>query len=1295
MTPVIRQAGVLIGIAALLSCCAFASDYPFEGLSDPATQLETLSQRCQENPTPELLTKVGWLLHVYRNENAQARSFFEKALEAQPENCWARYGLSVIEEMDGHFEEVLSHSLVLCEESPSHPASLLALLNIRGLFGQIADFDDRVESVLQPLLDQRRCGSVQFDEICREVLCAIKRTGGDSEGVKALAHEGRYVTKWRVVGPFGEHPNLSFLSKWPPEDDRALKSRYRSNGKVIRRQGHSSQEGAFRPRGASQGVYYGEAFLQRPSCEDVILRISSPFPVALFLNNHPIYVKDSIRDYKPLVEYVRTRLSPGYNRLLMKCLIGGWGFSGSASYKSLRLQCRSPQGSLAPTVQVFQCAEGYPSVSASASRRHWREVDEVEHTPYQPRSLDCFARVLEANPRDPIALGFCGILKSVQGNVQEAKRFLLAAEKHAPSYAYFQYVLGTVLNSDPTLPVQVRRSEAKSRFANALESAGTFPLALYELALLDAHEEQDLEAIDKLKKCVAQSPRFFSFHERLYRLYQKKSWQAEQKRQLEKMLALGVESCEPYHIAEDFYQATKQYGALDQAIDKLQSKHLHPEYLARHLSQSGEDSAGIAEYLKLKESRPKKEAIRKSLIQLYERTGRWVDAEKELEEAVKRFPKNISFWKMLAELKGYTGRKWGERQVWKRVLRQDPVDDEAWRAMRALGQRDPLDDYDIPSLPYVHDASIREKYAGVSSAIIIDQSVEEIYSNGSSRQKTHQLILLNDRKAIDRWGELHVPGDELLELRTIKPDGTILSPEPPEEGKTSVSMAGLQEGDFIEFKYITTASVPRDHPPRHLGSHFFFQSVEVPMMLSQYVVIVPADMKLQIEEGNNPPPVSVMRKRGKKVYKWEARDVPALPSEPLAAAETEFMPFVRAGINFDPDADILRYLDHNVSMTRITDEIRRTTAEVLANCPRDMESRTRAMYAFVTKEVRGGGGSAHLTRSASETLADRNGDRLSLAKAMLDAAGIKSRMLVARGRLAHASDVFPEPFRSGLLAVQDDDGQVLRYLDFSSRYLPFGYIRTSLQDGLGILVQDFSCSDFGLNGRPRKIYGERFSVPRFPTDDNCEKRTLIASVREDGSIEGTQVHDYTGDRAESLRTSLLGAEEYQIREFIERTANLSFRAATLTQHEVRSLSDPEKPLSISYSFRATNFGRITGREMILDQILPRSRPAAYFASLEARKTPLQINREINTRFKGVLELPPGTTVVGLPSSLRQQTKFGYYYLRFSEDDESIGIEFDLHLKAQRISPEEYPEFAAFCRAIDESERGEIRLQLQP
>ncbi len=1097
----------LILVAVVLQVgSSFAADYyPFRDVADPAATIEAVSQKCEENPSPELLTALAWLLHVYRNDNQRAEELFGRALAAQPDNCWARYGLCIVNEMKGDFQGVLSNALALCQTSPEHPLALLALLNVRELFGRVGNFNTPVKAVLAPLLEGERSRSIQFDEMCREVLSAISRYEGNLDGVKSIVRDGGYVTEWRIAGPFGEYPSVSFLSAWQPQSDSVLGRAYKRGDRFVKPKRYSSEYGAISPSWVTQGVYYAETFLRSASAQEVVLKVSSRSAIEISLNNHRIYVKDAIRSYCAVTEYVRARLSPGYNRLLVKFLAGGGLFINDVAYKSLNSGCVVAESFGGPTIQVFDAPYGGASVSVSGSPQRWRRVKEVEHSIIDPDAFAYFSGLVRENPNDPLALGICGMLKTADGDVHAAKRFLTAAVRRAPSYWYFHYVLGRVSNDDISLPVQVRRSESRARFSLAIAGVKDFPLALFGLAFLDIHEEKELQAVEKLNECVASSPGFFLWHDTLYRIYRQKKWRREQVRELEKISALGLDSCAPYHLAEEYYRATKQYDKLSETIEKLQRTHVNPDFVARHSFESGEDQTAISEYLKLRVAEPEDEGVRSSLVELYERNARWVDAEKEVKAALKLFPENLGLWKRLAELKGYTGRGWQERQIWGRVLRRNPVDPDARRALKAYGRKDTLDEYDIPSTVYLHDPAIRQKYAGVSSVILIDQTVEEIYPDSSSRQKVHNLVLLNDRKAIDRWGELSVPEEELLELRTIKSDGSVVEPEPPEKSKTTFSMGGLQEGDMIEFKYVTSSSASPSRPRRHLGQRFFFQTIEIPMDVSQYVVIVPEELKLKYEQVNFSKPPSITRNNGKKVYKWEARNMPAVPREPLVAAEAEFLSFVRVGVNFDETAEVLEHEDHDISMTRLSEGIEETVARLLADCPGDVESRARAIHSFVSREIRGGGGSANFVRAASETLADRNGDRLALAKAMLDVAEIRSDVLAVRGKLMHASKVFPGSFDSALLAIKDGEGRYVHFLDFGSRYLPFGYIRSSLQGGGAIALQHFSSPDFGLGQNDRKRVRQRLSVPRLSVEANCEMSVLNSSVRGDGAIECTQV----------------------------------------------------------------------------------------------------------------------------------------------------------------------------------------------
>jgi hypothetical protein len=176
---------------------------------------------------------------------------------------------------------------------------------------------------------------------------------------------------------------------------------------------------------------------------------------------------------------------------------------------------------------------------------------------------------------------------------------------------------------------------------------------------------------------------------------------------------------------------------------------------------------------------------------------------------------------------------------------------------------------------------------------------------------------------------------------------------------------------------------------------------------------------------------------------------------------------------------------------------------------------------------------------------------------------------------------------------------------------------------------------------------------------------------------------------------MINAQPYQIKNFIERMANMFYRGAVLADYKVEDLSEPENPLRIQYAFEAANYGRVDDEEIILDQWLPPLQLGSRFASLQTRKTPLHLGSDTHTCFQGTLKLPPGTEVVAFPPALGRESDFGFYKLRVGQAEGSVRVENEFFLEAQRVSPEDYPRFAEFCRSIDEAERKEIRLRVQP
>ena len=137
--------------------------------------------------------------------------------------------------------------------------------------------------------------------------------------------------------------------------------------------------------------------------------------------------------------------------------------------------------------------------------------------------------------------------------------------------------------------------------------------------------------------------------------------------------------------------------------------------------------------------------------------------------------------------------------------------------------------------------------------MVLDRAVTRVFPTGAVMALTHQIVRVDSKDAIDRWGEVAVPaGAELLTVRTHKRDGSTREPEEI-AGKETISAADLEIGDFVEWEYLETHAPSAAFAPGFLGERFFFQSFEAPLARSELVVIAPAALTLEIDERAGAP----------------------------------------------------------------------------------------------------------------------------------------------------------------------------------------------------------------------------------------------------------------------------------------------------------------------------------------------------------------------------------------------------------------------------------------------------------
>ena len=154
-------------------------------------------------------------------------------------------------------------------------------------------------------------------------------------GLSLLPAERRFITDWRLIGPFAA-PDMDALSTaYPPESEVDLNRRYRGQGGVevgwekasALPDGSIDLNALFQPN--ENVLAYGLTWVYSPDDRTAHLLLGSDDGVRVWLNDDLIHSNASYRSLSADQDKVKAALHKGWNKLLIKVLTGagGWGFS--------------------------------------------------------------------------------------------------------------------------------------------------------------------------------------------------------------------------------------------------------------------------------------------------------------------------------------------------------------------------------------------------------------------------------------------------------------------------------------------------------------------------------------------------------------------------------------------------------------------------------------------------------------------------------------------------------------------------------------------------------------------------------------------------------------------------------------------------------------------------------------------------------------------------------------------------------------------------------------------------------
>jgi len=1221
------------------------ADYP---VYPPLSESDNLSENS---------ARRGWMRLVYENKIDQARADFEQTLLEQPENIWAAYGLILIRVVRSDYERLLLDSLAIVKRRPDHPLSFLILRGIENLFGKVAGYGKKVEPVLKQILADSDTLDPELRTLAYAILTKIYDYRCDRENYeKALAQLGR-IRKWNTLGPYGKFNNVNFFAELLPETDRWLKASYEYEGERTLKKSFTSVDGEINPPWFEKGLCFAETFIRSPRKSRVLLKIRSHGSIKLILNNHEIYSKDLIKQYGASTELVETELEKGWNRILLKFLYDP----------------RSPDVSVAVISR-----DG--SLFTADTKKHGYSKERPCFNTFQPRICEFFEEFLEQNPDDAFATGMLGMAWGLYGDNQRRKSLLYQSLELNPRFAYFNYMLATALRSDQSQPEKIATSKARRFFKEALDLADTYPAALWRLSRFDRDENKYSAAIDKLKLAIRQSPDYYLWYRTLYNIYTTKGWERERRETLERMIELLPDSPASYRIGWWYYLEKNDEEMLEQMTEKLSRMYLVSDWRARFEESRGNLEGARRQYESLLKERPYNLDFAEALLDILLKQADLDAARRLLHEIIPIAPRyeQETYREKLAQVYSRLNRHRAARKTLEKILEHNPLNRPVRNALNLLGRKDILDRFELEPFQYINQAGFLEQYGHYAAVMLIDQIVQEVYPDMSNRQKIHQLIWVNSKAAIDEWAEVDLPEDcEILELRTIKKDGAIAEPEIIGPLKETISMTDVAEGDFIEIKYITGEQPSSIFSRGYLGLQFYFQLKQYPIIFSQYVLIYPRTLEFLWENANGAAEPATGKIDRYRLYAvWEHRNNPAITPEPFSVSDDQYMPYVQVGCNLLQQTIPKWYANINMAWLKPTYELQKALNQITEGCTEPAEKMGK-IYDFVSCEISGGSQGALMSEDASITLAARRGSRLALLKCFLDMAGIDSEVIMAKRFGQKDSPIFPHTYPEGLISTSPIEGKPM-YMDVTRRYYPFGFINPRVQAMEALPVQAWD-----------RRHEAAFAIPALDPDTDRSICQARLELEENGALSGHITRTFRGSTATMLRQNLIEAEQYQIRNQLQRLLSSNFRAAELKNFEVKALDRINEPLQITYAFRVNNYARIEDKNLVLDQGLYLINAATTYVRVPERKIPMQINSNINHDYRVELILPEGFAVKEHPGRLHLQGAFGAYTSGYDEENGRLVYTKKFDFPLQKITPLRYAEFKDFCVAIDDFEKKDL------
>jgi len=1246
MRTFLRGITALLLSASLLAGCAHTSS-PSEVLDRAATAAQ---KGTSEARTLALAGFHAWLVS---GDPAAAQGRFDEALTKDPADPYTLYGQHLLARRAAQPRRALDAALAVATRAPRHPLAVASARYVLDLVGASPELDDVILTGTQAALDAGATGEIA--QLLRASQLAILGMRDDRAAQARVLKDMGAVDTATLLGPFSPWHLLAFDDTTPPEKDGSLAGPFSGPfGQLVPRTlraPDSRLDLAGEPAG-------GDIYLMAVDAEVAedgvyVARSVSSSSHKVMLDGRPLLERRVFTRATPTVSARAVRLAAGRHRLFIKLLKDQR--SSNVAFALARADGR-------PSAIRYSPASG-PAPASWGSTPKDAEAELVF-----PRAEDLAAAL--ANEAGPLLADFLAVRDGMGRDPDGSWRLMMRLQKTAQSPAILA-LRAELAAQDRTIPSKVARGRATRDIETALtKDPGDVATLLLraELSLNDGQSSSAMETVKKARAVV--TPAGWPVHMLEARTALALEVESQAEESAEAALQAQPGLCEGKRLR---YELARRRDAVARADELVASFVGCPGGLTRaadHARMRGDLERTVALYQEQFARNPGDVNAGVSLANAYTARRGFDEATATLRSLSALWPRNTQLLVRLADVRELAGDAAGALALREQALSLDGSNLALRRAVvRAKTGKEVLQTYAIDGRQAIKDYEAAPGAEESAAVYVLDAAAVQVFPDGSVVNRIHSIQKALEQSGVQEIAEVNLPsGAQVLALRTLKADGTVLEPENI-EGKDTVSLPGVQVGDYVEVEFLQAEASRGPAQPGFTASEFYFRIANMPDHRATYTVVAPKGTGMKVDAHGLQVPAPVV-KGDEEVFTYEVKRVPPFIPEPDSPPSArEYLPFVVLGAGTTGnDKLVTTYSDAFLDNGALNWEVE-AFARTAAEGKKGLEA-VKALYAAVMKTF--SGRDAGLTQSAAASVAQDRGSRMWVLKAGLEALGIPARLVAVRTFSADPAEyLFPEESLLPYLAVRAEvPGAGPVWLDTTTRYAPFGELpESALGERDAYLLPE--------PGRPL----EKVKTP--PLSQQPGKQVKLAlEVDGKGLLTGKGEETYTGFQAAQLAEAFESLSGERRRQALQSAVGRYFGGAELTDLKLEHAEEVGAPFIVRYGFKAPGFARVDGNRLVLPPITMPAMLGRQYVQLSARTTPLYLDSTEESRVQVTLTMPQGFRLADAQAQLKSESPFGRLQRTEKQEGRTLTVEETLRVERARIPVKKYEDFAHFAGEVD-------------